>query len=56
MEGCSGVSHVVWWASKFPMTTEAPFFFSPLNLPLLLFSCFSFPVSLGSALLIFQGR
>lgn len=48
--------HIVWWASKFPMTIEAPFIFFPLNLPLLLFSCFPFPFSLGSALLIFQGR
>lgn len=32
------------------------FFPSHLNLPLLFSSCFSFPIPLGSALLIFQGR
>lgn len=32
------------------------FFFPPLNLPFSLPLCFSFPVPLGSALLIFQGR
>jgi len=32
------------------------FSFSSLNLPLSLSSCFSFPIALGSALLIFQGR
>lgn len=58
-------SRILCWSSKlhFPLKQARPtcphwfsFSPSPLNLPLLLSSCFSFCIPLGSALLIFQGR
>lgn len=52
-------SCILWRSSKlcFPLWRPKPSFFSSaLILPLLLSSCFSFSIPLGSALLIFQGR
>lgn len=49
---CDGLQNYTFHSDN--LSPHVSFF--PLNLPLLLCSCFSFPVPLGSALLIFQGR